>query len=298
MVAAPEFQHFTATPIAGSLGAEITGVDLSREISPALADELIRAFTRYHVLCVRDQTLDLDAYRRFARLFGPFSGNPIHVALPDYPEFVRVVKPPGESGPTFGGNWHTDLSWFEKPPKATMLYAEEVPPYGGDTMFANLHLAWDHLSPTLQAMLDGQIGIHSGYSTYGINAALKVVKVVEEGWEVSQTEVEHPLVPRHPDTGRPFLFINPNVVRIKGMTGAESQPILDYLMKVATSPTITCRVVWRKGTLTLWDNRCLLHHAIGDYPDFGRITVRTTIAGDRLPFDAHHTQSETAAAPN
>ena len=210
-------------------------------------------------------------------------GNLIHVALPGYPEFVRVFKEPFQQGPTFGGGWHADLSWFEKPPKATMLYAEEVPPWGGDTMYANLHLAWESLSPTFRDMLDGRTGWHSGYGAYGVNAALKSIKVVDEGWEVSQTEVEHPLVPRHPDTGRPFLFVNPNVVRIGDMTEKESRPILDYLMQIATSPTITCRVTWKPGTLTIWDNRCLLHHAIGDYHEFRRVVVRTTIAGDRLP---------------
>jgi alpha-ketoglutarate-dependent taurine dioxygenase len=282
----PDFPEFALTPLSGSLGAEIRGLNLSEPITPELGAAIERAFTRFHMLCIRDQKLSLDDYRRFARLFGPFSGNPIHVAMPDYPEFVRVVKEPFDEGPTFGGGWHTDLSWFEAPPKATMLYAEEVPPWGGDTLFANLHLAWDRLTPTFRAMLGGQVAIHSGYGTYNTNAALKSIKVVEEGWEVSQTEVEHPLVPRHPDTDRPFLFINPNVVRIKGMTDAESRPILDYLMKAATRPDLTCRVTWKAGSITVWDNRCLMHHAIGDYRQFRRIVYRTTIAGDKLPAGA------------
>ena len=278
----PEFSHLQVRPIAGSLGAEICGLDIAGPLDPPLCAEIHRAFLRYHVLAIRDQTVDLDAYRRFARLFGPFSGNPIHVALPDYPEFVRVVKEPFQDGPTFGGSWHTDLSWFDAPPKATMLFAEEVPPYGGDTMFANLHLAWERLSPLLQAMLVDRTGIHSGFGTYGVNAALKSIKVVDEGWEVSRTEVEHPLTPLHPETGRRFLFINRNVVRISGMTEAESRPILDMLMQAATRLDLTCRVTWQPGTLTVWDNRCLLHHAIGDYHQFRRVCYRTTIAGERL----------------
>jgi alpha-ketoglutarate-dependent taurine dioxygenase len=272
-------------PLSGSMGAEIIGADLSGTISPELADDIEAAFRQFHMLCFRDQTLDLEAYRRAARLFGPFSGNPIHVALPGYPEFVRVVKEAHQDGPTFGGNWHTDLSWFEAPPKATMLYAEEVPPYGGDTLFANLHLAWERLSPTLQRMIEGLSGVHSGYGTYGVNAALKSVKVVDEGWEVSRTEVVHPLVPAHPETGRRFLFVNPNVVRIAGLTEQESRPLLDMLFAAATRMDTTCRLVWRAGSLAVWDNRCLLHHAIGDYPDFRRVMVRTTIAGERLPAD-------------
>lgn len=276
------WQSFTAVPLSGSLGAEILGVDLSGPIRPVLAADIADAFRCFHMLCFRDQRLDLDGYRRVARLFGPFSGNPIHVALPGYPEFVRVVKEPHQDGPTFGGNWHADLSWFESPPKATLLYAEEVPPYGGDTMFANQHLVWERLSPTLQRMLDGLVGIHSGYGAHGVNAALKSVKVVDEGWEVSRTEVRHPLVPRHPQTGRPFLFVNPNVVGIEGMSEAESRPILAMLMQMATRMDVTCRLVWRAGSLAVWDNLCLLHHAIGDYAQFRRVMVRTTIAGTRL----------------
>lgn len=279
----PQFRQFEAVRLAGSLGAEILGADLSGPLSPALAEDIAVAFRHFHMLCFREQSLDLDAYRRAARLFGPFSGNPIHAALPGYPEFVRVIKEPHQDGPTFGGNWHADLTWLEAPPKATMLYAEEVPPVGGDTVFANQHLAWEMLSPTLRGMLDGQTGVHSGYGAYGTNAALRSVAVIDEGWEVSRTEVEHPLVPRHPETGRPFLFVNPNVVRIKGMTEAESRPLLDMLRQAATRLDITCRLSWRAGSLAVWDNRCLLHHAIGDYPQYRRVMVRTTIAGDRLP---------------
>jgi taurine dioxygenase len=134
-------------------------------------------------------------------------------------------------------------------------------------------------------MIEGLSGVHSGYGTYGVNAALKSVKVVDEGWEVSHTEVVHPLVPAHPETGRRFLFVNPNVVRIVGMTEQESRPLLDMLFAAATRMDTTCRLVWRAGSLTVWDNRCLLHHAIGDYPNFRRVMVRTTIAGDRLPAD-------------
>lgn len=278
----PNFRGFKAVKLSGSLGAEIIGADLSGVISLELADEIACAFRHFHMLCFRDQTLDLEAYRRFARLFGPFSGNPIHLALPGYPEFVRVVKEPHQEGPTFGGNWHADLSWFDAPPKATMLYVEEAPPVGGDTMFANLHLAWERLSPTLQHMIDGLVGVHSGYGAHGTNALLKSVKVVDEGWEVSRAEVEHPLVPRHPDTGRKFLYVNPNVVRIKGMTEAESRPLLDMLFQACTRMDATCRLVWRSGSIAVWDNRCLLHHAIGDYPQYRRVMVRTTIAGDRL----------------
>ncbi len=284
----PNFRSFQANPLSGSLGAEIIGCDLSGELSNQLIDDIATAFRHFHMLCFRDQSLDLDAYRRVARLFGPFSGNPIHVALPGYPEFVRVIVEPHQGGPTFGGNWHTDLSWFEAPPKATMLYGEECPPYGGDTMFANLHLAWERLSPTLQNMVEGLVSIHSGYTTYGVNAAVRAIKVVDEGWEVSQTEVEHPLVPYHPETGRRFLFINPNVVRFKGMTETESRPIIEMLLKEATRMDTTCRLVWRAGSLAVWDNRCLLHHAIGDYPNFRRVMVRTTIAGDRLPAEARN----------
>ena len=295
MESSPNFRNFQLRPLSGSLGAEITGIDLSGELSTQARGEIEAAFSQFHMLCFRDQSLDLEAYRRVARMLGPFSGNPIHLALPGYPEFVRVVKEPNQDGPIFGGNWHTDLSWFEAPPKATMLYAEEVPPYGGDTMFANLHLAWERLSPVLRSMLEDRVGIHSGYGAYGVNAALKSIKVVEEGWEVSRAEVEHPLAPQHPETGRRFLFVNPNVVRIKGMTEAESRPLLDMLLQAATRMDTTCRLVWQAGSLAVWDNRCLLHHTIGDYPNFRRVMIRTTIAGTPLHTAALHDQRASVA---
>jgi alpha-ketoglutarate-dependent taurine dioxygenase len=277
----PAFRNFSLTPLAGALGAEIRGLDLARPFEPEVAEDLRKAFVRYHMIAVRDQKLDLDDYRRFARLFGEFSGNPIHVAIPGYPEFVRVVKEPNDTGPTFGGSWHTDLPWFERPPKATMLYAEEVPPYGGDTLYASMHLAYETLSERFRDMIDGLVAVHSGRNTYQVNAALNSVKVVDEGWEVSLTEVEHPLVQRHPDTGRPYLYVGKSIVQFKGMTPEESRPIVDYLMSHAVRPEFTCRLSWRAGTLAAWDNRCLLHHAIGDYPQFRRIVYRTTIAGER-----------------
>ncbi len=277
----PSFDRFTVRPLAGALGAEIHGLDLRQALAPEVADDVRKAFLKYHMLCVREQHLTLDDYRRFARLFGEFSGNPIHVALPDYPEFVRVVKEPGQGGPTFGGSWHSDLPWFEAPPKATMLYAEEVPPYGGDTLYANLHLAYEGLSETLRGMIDGLVGIHSGHNTYAVNAAVRSIKVVDEGWEGSQVDVEHPLVRRHPETGRKSLFISRSSGNFKGMTVEESRPLVDFLMQHAVRPEYTCRLGWQAGSLAVWDNRCLLHHAVGDYADFRRVVYRTTIAGER-----------------
>src|SRR5258708_25355748 len=166
MVNDPSFDIFTVRPLAGALGAEIHGLDLRQALAPEVAEDVNKAFLKYHRLCVRAQHLTLDDYRRFARLFGEFSGNPIHVALPDYPEFVRVVKEPGQGGPTFGGSWHSDLPWFEAPPKATMLYAEDAPPYGGDKFYANLHLAYERPSQTLLSMFDSLVRIQSSHNTY------------------------------------------------------------------------------------------------------------------------------------
>lgn len=281
MIGDPAFERFAVTPLAGALGAEIRGIDLSRSLPSGVADDIRRAFLKYHMICIRDQRLGMDDYRRFARLFGEFSGNPIHVAMPGYPEFVKVVKQPGDTGPTFGGNWHSDLPWFEAPPKATMLYAEAVPPYGGDTLYANRHLAYEALSDGMRRRIDDLVSVHSGRNTYQVNAALNSIKVVDEGWEVSLVDVEHPLVPRHPETGRKYLFISSTIVRFADMTVEESRPIVEFLMRHAVRPEFTCRLGWAAGSLAVWDNRCLLHHAVGDYAQFQRIVYRTTIAGER-----------------
>lgn len=171
-----------------------------------------------------------------------------------------------------------DLAWLAKPPGITMLYAEVVPPVGGDTCFSSLEHAYQALSPRLRTLLEGLTGIHSGRGVFAINAAHK--GLTRTGAQnVDDVEVEHPVICAHPETGRRYLFVSSVLQRFKGMTEAESKPIIDYLVSLAIRPEFNCRLRWEEGTLGMWANPFVLHTAINDYPGYRRVMYRTTIEG-------------------
>ena len=268
-------------PIAGGFGAELAGVDLSRDASDAVVAAVRHALDEHLVLAVRGQSLTPDALHRVARRFGPFSGNPVHVPLEGFDDIVRVERRADDTGPVFGGQWHMDLAWFEAPPAITMLYAEKVPRAGGDTLFANLHLAYDALSDGMKAMIGDLVTVHSGAGVYAVNAALGAVAVPDAAKAIGDVETEHPLVCRAPETGRPYLFVSAVMRRFRGMTEHESRPLIAFLREHAVKPEFTCRVTWSDGTLGMWRNDHLMHYAIGDYRGSSRIVYRTMVAGER-----------------
>ncbi len=268
------------TPLTGALGAEIRGVDL-RDASENLIADLRDALARFHVLAVRDQQLSPSELSQLAQQFGPFSGNPIHVPLEGQEDVVKMVREADDDGPNIGGAWHMDLAWFKAPPGLTMLYAGETPPVGGDTLFADLTDAFAALSPTMRGFLEGLTSIHSAQDVYATNAAVRAVSVQPDAKAVSKIETEHPLVCRHPATDEPYLLINSTIRCFKGMSEAESRAIVTFLLEHAVRPEFTCRLRWYDGTLGLWENSCLLHHAIDDYAGHRRVMYRTTVAGER-----------------
>ncbi len=276
------FRRFEVLPLTGALGADIRGVDLGAALADpagdAVFEDVRRALDTYHVLAVRGQHLAPERLRDVARRFGPFSGNPVHAPLEGYEEIIRFVREPDDTGTVIGENWHMDLAWMERPPGITMLYGEVIPPVGGDTCFASLEHAYKQLSPGMQALLEGLIGIHSGKGVFAINATHKGL-VRSGGEQVEDIEAEHPLICVHPATGRRYLFVASVLNRFKGLTEAESRPMIDYLLGVAVRPEFTCRLRWQEGTLALWANPYVLHTAINDYAGFRRVTYRTTIEG-------------------
>lgn len=276
-----EFTRFTLRPLTGTLGAEIEGLDLADGADDEAIEELRDALGRYHVLAVREQRLDPASLHRAARRLGPFSGNPVHVPLDGFDDIVRFVRDADETGPVIGENWHMDLAWLERPPGMTVLYGEEIPPVGGDTLFASLESAYAALSEPYRAMIAPLVGIHSGKGVFANNAAHRNLAVRAEGRAVEGVETAHPLVCRHPRTGRPHLFISSVLRRFAGMSEAESRPIIDFLLAHATRPEHTCRLRWAPGTLGIWENPCLLHTAINDYAGHRRVMYRTTVAGAR-----------------
>lgn len=276
----PKFERFDVRPLTGSLGADISEVDLSTASDEEITD-LKSALAHHHVLAVRDQDLDPQAFHTLARRIGPFSGNPIHTPLEGYEDLVRFTRSAEDTGPVVGEDLHMDLAWMENPPAITMLYGEEIPPVGGDTLFASLSAAYEGLSDAMRELIDGLVGVHSGRGVYALNASHKsAFSVRDSGRVAEEIETEHPLVCCHSVTGRRHLYLSGALCRFVGMTEAESKPLIDYLIAHARRTEFTCRLRWAPGTLALWSNTCLLHAAINDYPGQRRVVLRTTVAGD------------------
>jgi taurine dioxygenase len=280
-----ESRSITIQPLTGALGAELSGVQLGETLSDASFATIRQALHDFGVIFFRDQELSLEAQVAFARRFGPTEVHPIVNGMTDYPEVIKVLKPAGESA-SFGTGWHSDNSFFEKPSLGSVLYGVTIPPYGGDTLFANQYLAYERLSDGLKSVLSGLTAIHSAGPAYTSESA----KVKYEGktaityrWSDSvHALVEHPVVRTHPETGRKALYVNQMFTqRFKGWTDAESRPLLEYLYEHSTRPDFTCRFRWRPGSVAVWDNRCVQHYAMDDYQEYERLIYRVTIAGEK-----------------
>ncbi len=267
--------------IAGALGAEIHGVDLATLPSVDIVAEIRRTLLEHLVIFFRDQHLTLAQFLAFAQTLGKPVEYPLIRGLPDYPDVIEVSKLEHEKA-NFGGIWHSDTAYLEYPPMGSMLLAREVPPAGGDTLFANQYLAYETLSTGLRRMLDGVTAVNS--SAKADATRTREDRVSKDGREDARKEylAEHPAVRTHPETGRKALYVNlAHTVRFKDMTDEESAPLLDYLFRHQTRPEFTCRFQWRVGSLAFWDNRCAQHNPVNDYHGYRRVMHRITLAGDR-----------------
>ena len=274
------------TPIAGALGAEIHGVNLAEDLDAEVIQEIRQALLDNLVIFFRDQELNPAQLINFAKKFGPLDEHDFVQGLPEYPEILRLVKEADETGRNFGGGWHSDVTYQEEPALGSVLYALDVPPVGGDTLFSNQYLAYETLSDGMKELLDGLLCVHSAKGIYdpdGISSRSFVNMAMEPG-EKANEEVEHPVIRTHPETGRKGLFVNGNFSkRFKGMTAEESAPLLKYLFEHGRREAFTCRFRWEKGSVAFWDNRAVMHQAINDYEGYRREMHRVTVAGDR-PF--------------
>ena len=269
--------------ISGSLGAEVSGVDLSRDLDDRTIAGIRAGLLEHLVLVFHGQPLDPGSLAAFARRFGTLNVHPYVKPLDGHPEVFRIVKEPDDVH-HFGNGWHSDLSYARRPALATMLYAEEVPPYGGDTLFADMRAAYRTLSDGMKAMLDGLLAVFSNERTYGPDAARfrDGVKRMQVAQQDTVARVEHPVVRTHPETGVKALFLNPlHTVGFKDMSAGESQPLVDYLCNHATRPEFLCRVRWSPGSLAFWDNRATMHYAVDDFAGHRRVMTRVTLEGDR-----------------
>jgi taurine dioxygenase len=274
-------------PMAGALGADIAGVDLSRPLDDTTFGAIERALHEYLVIFLHEQTLTPEQHLALTRRFGPISRSPYIRHMDAYPDIIAVLKEAGERKiSTFGNAWHSDFSFLEEPPMGSVLYAREVPSHGGDTLFANMYAAYEALSPGLRRVLDGLNAVHTGkpYGVGGVPQDLAVSRSIgiERNNPEADREIAHPVVRVHPATGRRALFVNSiYTTRFEGMTAAESRPLLEFLYAHATQPEFTCRLRWQAGDLAVWDNRCTMHYAVNDYDGQRRLMHRTTIKGER-----------------
>jgi taurine dioxygenase len=272
------YEAIQVRKVTPNIGAEIHGVNLAKALSNQEFDEIHRALLENLVIFFRDQAIDVDQQKDFGRRFGKLH---IHPAAPkgleQHPE-ILVIKADENSKRVAGEVWHSDVSCDPEPPMGSILHLTTVPPDGGgDTMFANMYLAYDTLSEPVRKLLEGLTAIHDGEHVfrgrYGIKDAGKVFP-----------RSEHPVIRTHPITGRKLLFVNRGfTTRIVQMKRHESTAILEMLYRHIETPELQCRFKWAKGSIAFWDNRCVQHHALWDYYPARRYGHRVTICGDK-PF--------------
>jgi taurine dioxygenase len=276
-------------PLAGTVGAEILGADAA-DMDDATFKTVNQALLDHGVIVLRDQDITPAEQIAFAKRWNGLHTHPYLAGLDEHPELIEIVKEPDEDG-GFGAHWHTDQIFTPEPAMATMLYAKVVPAFGGDTMFASMPTAYEALSDGMKAMLR-DVKTLSQYNKTAKRSGKMSGKVTDV--DKPSDPAVHPIVRVHPETGRPGLYINEmeNLRHLDGMTVDESKPIINYLIRHATRPEFTCRVRWEVGSLSIWDNRQVMHMALNDYPGQRRVMHRLTIKGD-VPFGLDEAEQRT-----
>ena len=277
-IEAKTFKHIVAKPFAPNLGAEITGVDLSQEISEAEFSEIEAAFLAYQVLFFKDQKeIPPQVHIDLGKRFGPLHSHPAAPTMAGYPEIFEIHAT-RHSKVANGEFWHSDVSCDEEPPLGTMLQIHILPPCGGDTMFSNMYAAYDALSDAMKTFLDGLSATHASEHIYRGRYADRGQK----DSDIAFPSASHPVVHTHPQTGRKALFVNRTfTTRINELSEEESSAVLKMLFEHAESIQFQIRFRWSKNDMAFWDNRCCMHRAIWDYWPEERKGRRVTIKGDR-----------------
>jgi taurine dioxygenase len=263
------------TPI---IGAEISGIDLSKPLAPEQQNEVHRALAENQVIFFRDQDITKEQHLAFGSLFGDFHIHPAAPHVEGLPALMRIHA--DESSPRANGErWHTDVSCDQTPPMGSILHIHTLPPHGGDTLFASMYAAYDALSDRMKHYLNGMTALHDGESNY--RGTYKNFGVVDKP---SYPYAEHPVVRTHPVTGRQALYVNRGfTIHLNGVPKDESAGMLRYLYEHIENPLFQCRFQWKKNSIAFWDNRCVQHRAMWDYWPHTRSGHRVTVAGDR-PF--------------
>ena len=262
-----------------AVGAEIHGVNLAN-LSDTEFSTIRQAFLDNGVIFFRDQTLSPEDHIAFAQRWGDINVNRFFTPVAGHPQIAQVLKEPDQAI-NIGGDWHTDHSYDLDPAMGSILYAHEVPDSGGDTLFASMGAAFEALSPDFQTMLEGLTALHSSRHVFG-NAGRAAVANGERigNAELATQDAQHPVVIRHPDSGRKCLYVNPGfTLNIVGWTQEESDNLLSFLYKHAAHPRFATRFNWAVGSLAMWDNRATWHNAVNDYQGQRRYMHRITVAG-------------------
>jgi taurine dioxygenase len=271
---------FRVKPISGAIGAELHGIDLSTDLPDATIAAIRQALLNHLVIFFRDQELPPARFLALARRFGTPIEYPFVKGIDGFPEIINVAKLEHEKI-NFGGVWHSDTTYLQAPPMATLLIAREVPETGGDTLFANQYLAYETLSDKLRTLLADLKGVSSSAKADASRTREDRIKTDGSADARKLLVAEHPAVRTHRETGRRALYVNrAHTVQFAGMAPEESAPLLEYLFTHQIRSEFTCRFRWTQGALAIWDNRCAQHYAINDYAGHRRIMQRITLAGD------------------
>ena len=273
----------TVAPLAGACGAEISGIDLGRELDDAAVAAIRAALNQHGVVFFHDQAFDDATHKAIAGRFGPLFIHPNFrgTGSPD-PEIVWIRREPHDVS-VVGEQWHADTTMSAAPPMGALLHGIEVPAFGGDTMFAHQAAVYDALSDGMKAMLEGLRAWHTDRMVAGPQSGMNAKRStkVRDGADWVETRNLHPVVRTHPETGRKMLFVNASyTVGFEDMTEAESRPLLEFLLAHSHRPEFTCRFRWRSGSLAFWDNRATIHIALNDTGPQRRVMRRVQVAGD------------------
>jgi taurine dioxygenase len=266
------YELIRVRPCTPSIGAQISGIDLTQPLGEATIDELKRALAEHQVIFFRDQRLDFESHKRFGRRFGELIIHSGVAGLPEHPQIV-AIHADASSRYIAGENWHSDLTCNAEPPMGSILYLHTIPESGGDTLFASMYAAYDALSPRMKTYLQDLTAVHDGEHVYR-----PIVNDPTRQYPCSN----HPIVRTHPVTGRKSLFVNPSyTLHINGIPKAESDAILSFLYQHCANPNFQMRFQWQPHSVAFWDNRCTQHLAVWDYFPQVRSGYRVTIKGEK-----------------
>ncbi|MEQ9449390.1 MAG: taurine dioxygenase [Rhodospirillaceae bacterium] len=283
-------QNIMVEKVEPHIGAEISGVDLSKPLGNQAFQEIHDALMEHGVIFFRGQNITPEQHVAFGRRFGELNVHPFAPSHPDHKE-VLILHNDKDHPPSINA-WHTDVTFMERPAMGSILKAEELPEHGGDTMWGSMYAAFDALSDKMQRFLRDLVAIHDfEHVFFGARSPMDTMTKAEATVKARKTwpVMEHPVIRTHPVTGRQSLFVNSAfTVRIKDMKESESRSLLDFLYRHVATPEFQCRFRWEKNSIAFWDNRCTQHYALADYWPGIRHMHRVTIEGDRPFYRSEH----------